>query len=126
MPAFSQQEVAPIFVGTWIVLAVLSLAIFFPRSVKAAIKRRLWPVFGIATGVLFVMFVWLMDRKTSELFLMIPVVALITFINLRSIRFCPSCNSLQRSPNFFVAPKFCQKCGHALGSDSAGTRPRMN
>jgi hypothetical protein len=126
MPAFSQQEVAPIFIGTWIVLAVLSSAIFFPRGVKAAIKRRLWPVFGIATGVLFVMFVWLMDRKTSELFLMIPVVALITFINLRSIRFCLFCNSLQRSPNFIVAPKFCQKCGHALDSDSADTRPRMN
>jgi hypothetical protein len=115
---FSPKDIAPIFIVTWIVLAILSFAIFFPRGVKAATKRRLWPIFGIATSVLFVMFVWLMDRKTSELFLMLPVIALIAFINLRTIRFCPSCNSLQRSPNFFSAPKFCQKCGHALDGDN--------
>jgi hypothetical protein len=115
MFAFTPGQVWPFFVGTWIVLMAASFLTFYPTSISAALKKRLWPIFIFGVGVLFVLFSWLMGAaRGSQIIFIIPAVALISALNIVSVRFCPSCNAMQRSNTFFSAPKFCQKCGHAL------------
>lgn len=107
------EEIFPIFVGVWVVLGIISALVFFVgKNVK--LKRKLWPPFVIGTGVLFVAFSYAMMPSEQSLMLIVPAVALITFLNLRSTRFCDSCGRTVINQNFFVKPDFCSKCGYKL------------
>jgi len=55
----SPDEIFPIFFGTWVVLGIISFAIFFLGK-NAQLKRKLWPPFVIGTGVLFIAFSYAM------------------------------------------------------------------
>jgi len=110
----SPEQVQPIFIGTWVALAIVSFVVFFTAIFSGALKNRLWPIFIVGTGVLFVSFSWLADGAKPLPFFVIPIVVLITVANVRSVRFCPSCSAFQRSNRFFSAPRFCQNCGHDL------------
>jgi hypothetical protein len=114
MFAVTPEQVWPVFAGTWVVLIAASFLTFYPTSVSAALKKRLWPIFIVGVGVLFVFFSWLMGEGGTQFLIIIPAVVLISALNMVTVRFCPSCNAMQRSNTLFSTPKFCQKCGHAL------------
>jgi hypothetical protein len=114
------ERVFPIFLGVWIVLGVFSVAFFFFNQ-NAALKRKVHQPFVIGIGVLFVGFVVLMGfpLDTFFFFVMVPAVALITFLNLRNTKFCDSCGKTLISQNPFARPKFCSKCGANLEGETA-------
>jgi hypothetical protein len=112
--AGSPNEIFPIFFGVWVVLGLFSAGFFFLNK-NAALKRKVWPPFVIATGVLFVGFTMVMGFPSSMLFVVVPAVALITFLNLRAVQFCNSCGATIMSQNPLSKPSFCSKCGAALG-----------
>jgi len=78
---------------------VISFVIFFLGK-NAALKRKLWPPFVIGTGLLFVFFVYLMGFGDQAMYMMVPAVILITFLNLRATKFCDSCGKTIINQNF--------------------------
>ncbi|MFS2134503.1 hypothetical protein [Duganella sp. Dugasp56] len=109
----SHSDIFPIFFGVWMVLCLFSAA-FFSFSKNAKLKRKVWPPFTIGTAILFVGFVWAMDSPSQTFLFMIPVVALIVFLNLRSAKFCDACGKTNMSRNPFFRSRFCSKCGAKL------------
>jgi hypothetical protein len=109
------EEIFPIFFGVWIVLGISSAAFFFLNR-NAALKRKVFPPFVIFIGVLFLTFGGLMGFAREPFFflLMVPFVALITFVNIRNTRFCDTCGKTLISQNPFLRPKFCSSCGADL------------
>ena len=107
------EKIFPIFFGTWVVLGLVSFYIFFIGK-NAELKRKLWPPFVIGTGVLFILFVYLMGFGGEAMYMMVPAVILITILNLRATKFCDSCGKTIINQNFFVKPEFCSKCGAKL------------
>jgi hypothetical protein len=114
------------FVGTWIALGVCGFVAFYlPRD--ASFKRKWFPRFIILVGVLFVLFsttlVVLESRSLSELgvlVILVPAVAVISFLNMRFTRFCSKCGATTYDVNWFSPTRFCSKCGAELSSAKPG------
>lgn len=109
----SPDEIFPIFFGTWVVLGIISFAIFFLGK-NAQLKRKLWPPFVIGIGVLFIGFTYAMGFGGEALYITVPAVILISVLNLRSTKFCDACGKTIINQNFLVKPEFCSKCGEKL------------
>lgn len=45
------EQIFPVFFGAWIVLGLFSIGFFFLNK-NAQLKRKVWPPFVIATGIL--------------------------------------------------------------------------
>lgn len=107
------------FVITWIGLAVVGLAL--NGRLTAAQKRRWSPRVAVSVGVLFVFFsstlTVLETRRWSSLgilIIVIPFVALISYLNIKFTKFCDQCNATQYNANWFVPQRFCSKCSAEL------------
>ena len=103
------------FMIVWGILGVSSF-LFFHFNRNSALKRRIWPAFIIAIGLIFGGFVYfIMGRQQPQvLYLMVPAVILISFLNIRTTRFCDSCGkTLYRQP-IFSRIQFCPHCGAEL------------
>jgi len=103
-----------VFLVFWAALAIGSF-LFFQFSRDAKLKRRVWPVLIIGSGVIFGSFVLYMTRgDTRILYIMIPAIILISFLNLRRTRFCDSCGRSLHWQPVFSRPQFCPHCGAQL------------
>ncbi len=107
------EDVSPIFFGIWVVLGSISFLIFFV-SKNAERKKKLWAPFVIFAGVLFIGFTYVMGLDGQHLYVMVPMVILISFLNIRLTKFCGACGKTNINQNFFSPAKFCNKCGNAL------------
>ena len=109
-----QREAFTIFAVFWVALGLASF-LFFQFNRDATLKRRVFPFFAIAVGLIFGAFLIYMTRGFSQVvFLAVPMIALITFLNIRMTRFCDSCGrTLYRQP-LFTRPGFCPHCGAQL------------
>ena len=99
----------------WVCLGLGSF-LFFHFNRNTALKRQVWPVFIIAIGLMFGGFVYLMmgRQQPQVLYLMGPAIFLISFLNIRTTRFCDSCGkTLYRQP-IFTRTQFCPHCGAQL------------
>src|SRR5262245_54978165 len=114
------ERIFPIFFGVWILLGVFSAA-FYLLCNNAALKRKVHPPFVIGVSVLFLCFVVLMDFPHDAFFfcLFVPMIVVLTFLNIRNTKFCSACGKTLFSQNPFVPPKFCSKCGANLENDNA-------
>ena len=103
-----------VFFVFWIALGLGSF-LFFQFSRDAKLKRRIWPILIICIAIIFGCFVLYMTGGDARvLFIMIPAIILISFLNLRTTRFCNSCGkTLHRQP-VFSRPQFCPYCGAQL------------
>lgn len=113
MSPSSPDRIFPIFFGVWVVLGLLSGAFFFLGR-NASLKRKVFPPLAVAAAILFVGFVWAMGFPSHVLLVLIPVVVLITFLNLRSVKFCDDCGRTIINQIPFSPPQFCSKCGAKL------------
>jgi hypothetical protein len=113
MPQDDTNQIFPIFFGVWIVLGLVSGG-FFIVSKNAPLKRKVWPPFTIATGLLFIGFSLAMGLPAQMLYVVVPGVALVTVLNLRAAQFCNSCGATIMSGNLASKPAFCSKCGAKL------------
>jgi len=103
------------FMVLWVLLGLGSF-LFFHFNRNAALKRRVWPVFIVAIGLILGGFVYFsMGREQPlVLYFMVPAILLISFFNIRTTRFCDSCGrTLHRQPVFSRA-QFCPQCGAEL------------
>ncbi len=100
------------FFPIWAIFVISGLFFWFNKN--AALKRRLFPYFMIAAALVMVIFVFFSGIPPQALFIVIPAVALISFLNIRSIKFCDSCGRTINSQNPFSPAEYCQKCGAKL------------
>ena len=105
------------FVGTWIVLGIIAMFVF-ALGKNAPLKKKWFPRFIILVGILFVSFTGTMMVIQSRSFgslpfvaVMIPFVALISYLNLRCTKFCDNCGATIIDHNPFSRMRFCLKCG---------------
>ena len=108
----THPELGHWFFGTWIILMFVGFCLFY-LSKNVARKKRLLPIFIIGTGILFVCFAFLITGPSNITFLMIPVAALIVFLNLRMIKVCEACG-LVYTRDMFSKMAYCPKCGAKL------------
>ena len=106
-------ELYPWFLGTWIILVIVGFCLFYLCK-NVARKKRLLPIFVVGTGILFATFVFVMTGPSNEMFVMIPVVALIIFLNLRMIKVCEACGRTVFTSDMFYKMEYCPKCGAKL------------
>ena len=107
MPSFDNNAIIKIFFATWVVLALAMLLVHLRASTRVKVKTyRYGP---IVIGLLFLSFICLIDRK--DFYFAIPAVALITWLNIKTIKFCPACGRMNRSPTMFPVPRHCVHCG---------------
>lgn len=108
------------FIGTWFVLAVVSF-LFLDVGRDAGFKRRWFSRFMILGSVLFVLFATTMmvlqSRSAAGLAILVPVVPmviLISWLNIRFTKFCDKCGATLHDYNWFSPMTFCSKCGAEL------------
>lgn len=97
------DDAVPVFVVVWVALGLASF-LFFQFNRNTALKRTVFPIFIIVIGIIFGGFVYfIMGRLHPQiLYLAIPAIILISFLNIRTTRFCDSCGrTLFRQPIFF-------------------------
>jgi hypothetical protein len=105
------------FIGTWIILGISGFIVFYLRR-DVAFKRKWYPRYVILAGFHFVTFVTalavLQSRSFSGLALsvvVLPVVVLITYLNIKFTKFCDKCGATAFDHNWFTPMRFCSKCG---------------
>lgn len=104
----------------WISLG-LAGAIFY-RKASYETKKFWHPIFVIAAGIIFFAFTEFASGGKTPVFFVIAI-ALITYLNLRSTRFCPRCGKTLTG-RLFAKAKFCSKCGASLDEeDHRDNRP---
>ena len=109
----AHPEFFPWFIGIWIALGIVGIwFMYFDRDI--ARKKRLLPIFTIGSGVLFVLFTFLITGDVRILAFVIPAVVLICVLNLRMIRVCSSCGRTIQSGLWFTRAEYCSKCGARL------------
>ena len=113
------ERVFPIFFVVWVLLGVFSSA-FFYFNTNEALKRKVWPAFGVGVGLVFLGFAWLLGFPPHVFVIMGPAVALATYLNLRAVKFCSACGKTLFNQNPFSPAKFCSRCGAPLEGPDAG------
>ena len=110
------------FLAVWVLWALLGLAsfVFFTFHRNAVLKRRVWRVGVPVLGVAFLGLVAWFTRSAVMLLFALPAVALITFLNLRSVRFCDACGQTVYTHGWIQAMRFCPGCGAPLESPPRG------
>jgi hypothetical protein len=108
----NKDSIRYVYFGIWAALMAANLYILFATK-NAKAKRMLLPVLGVLAGVSVLLFLVLNDFSRAVLYLAVPVVILISILNLRQFKICDSCASLVRG-EFFGVPKECHNCGARL------------
>jgi len=107
------DKVFPFFLGAWVILGLASF--WFYRQASFATKKRWHPILAVSVGLLFLGIVWAMSPVGEVLYFAIPAVALITWLNVRLMKFCSNCGATLYAGTIFFAPlQYCQKCGAKL------------
>lgn len=106
-----------VFFGVWIALGIASVVLLLRGSPE--IKRQWFPRITIFAGVLFVAFIYWIAPVLEVLYLAIPAVALITYLNLKIMKFCPRCGAYYQTLGRLYRVNFCHKCGFALSNPQA-------
>ena len=116
-----RDDLFPFFFAFWALLAIAGFLLFYVSN-NAAFKRRYFPWFAGSTGLLFVGGAAAMGMPVVMLAIMLPFVALITYLNIRGTQFCEACGKtlLQQMP--FSRAEFCSRCGAPLGEKGKGSR----
>jgi hypothetical protein len=100
-----------VFIATWIVLGIASAIFIF--TAPPALKRKWHPIISISAGLLFLGFVFVLSEYKIPFFLPVAV-AVIMYLNIKTVVFCPKCGAMNRSPYIYPIPKYCRKCGTDL------------
>ena len=95
--------------AVWTSLLVLVSLFYWKGSL--ANKRRFHPFVVVGSALIFLAFVTVM-LPASTFVIIVPVVALVSFLNYKITKFCSSCGAtIVQRPGLSKRP--CPKCGHA-------------
>lgn len=106
-------DIFPIFFVVWITLGIAGFFLFYV-SKNVQFKKKYFPWYAVLAGVLFISFVSVTGFPLQIMFIMLPAVALITFLNIKSTKFCDNCGKTIINHMFFTKVEYCAKCGAKL------------
>jgi hypothetical protein len=112
MESENASVLLPVALTLWVVLAIASTA-FFHLIRDAKLKQAVFPFAAIGAGLLFLGFLFFI-APLGVVAAAVPFVVLVTWIRLRSIRFCMSCGKTSLGQNVIFPSKFCPSCGAQL------------
>ena len=101
------------FFAVWVTIGVAAF-VFFRRSGDVELKRRIYPAYVIGSAILLAAFVLYTASHWTVPLAMLPLLAVIVLINLRSVRFCGACGRMMQGRTPFERPNFCSNCGETL------------
>jgi hypothetical protein len=107
--------VFPVFAVIWVLLGIGN-AVFMLRGRNPRLKRTLFRWFNVVGCALFSVFVLVLTRRPIILLLVLPALGVISFINIRTTKFCGSCGATLYDLIWFRRTKFCTRCGASLTS----------
>jgi hypothetical protein len=113
----SEGERFTVFLCIWVGLGILLAVLVWRGSLEA--KRKWFPRMTILAGLLFTGFVYWISPAAEVLYVAVPVVALITFLNLKTTKFCSKCGAYYQDFGAVYRPNYCRKCGQDLSSTSS-------
>ncbi len=102
-----------LFIILWIALGVTGFLLFFV-SKNVELKKRYYRWYAIGAGTLFAFFIIMAGMPIMGLLIFLPFVALITYLNLRGIKFCSSCGRTIMNQAWFSKVNYCSSCGAKL------------
>jgi hypothetical protein len=105
----------PLFFAVWVALGVAG-GVFFYWNHDVALKRRLLPIYTTVVGAVFAGFLWYSTRDPRLLMVACPVIALITYLNIRNTFFCDACGRATVNSIWWTKAEYCAKCGASLRS----------
>ena len=108
-----RQIIFVIFMGLFVILGIAGNILFFTGK-NVAFKKKYFSWYVIAAGVLFGLSIIATGMEFIGLMIFIPAIALITFMNLRAIKFCDSCGKTIVSSAWLSKVNFCSNCGAKL------------
>ncbi len=97
----------------WLALAVGSF-VFFRFNRDGKLKRRLWPLFNLGIAALAIITAIIMRFPTVWIYVLIPIVGVITVLDIRSASFCPACGRLVKRRRSSPGEPTCPACGAKL------------
>ena len=101
------------FVASWGLLGIGGFSVFYVGK-NAAFKRRYFPWFAGLTGLLFVGIAASAGVPVVILGILLPFVALITYLSIRGTQFCSACGKTLSQEIPFSRAEFCSRCGAPL------------
>jgi len=117
------NEFPPVFIIIWVAWCI-GLFLFLYINKDAKLKRKWWPKISIATAILFIFIIYDSGAPTGFILLAAAILAIITVLNIRAVKFCDACGKTLTSQNPFSPPEFCSKCGAKL-HDESPVDPRL-
>jgi hypothetical protein len=109
-----QHDVYVVFAACWIVLGISSF-LFFHFNKNTTLKRHVFPPFVVIMGIIFGCFIAYMSPDYPQiLFIAVPMIVLISFLNIRKTRFCDVCGRTLYQQPVFSRSQFCPRCGAEL------------
>ncbi len=100
--------------GVWGCVSLLGFVLFHVNK-SAQFKRKYYPIFSVVTGALFLFIVNLMGSVSHQFWIVfVPIVSLITFMNIRGAKFCDNCGKSNFAQSFKDRKIECPKCGHTI------------
>jgi len=106
------------FLAFFVVIAVLGFAggLFFRLNNNVKLRKRLLPQYHIGLAVLVALFILIAvaSGKSLSLLIVIPILPLITWSNLRNSSICEKCGKFNYTYLYFVKAEYCGKCGAKL------------
>lgn len=106
----------PYFAVAWLLLGGGSW--LWMRSRPTVEEKRRWHLrVMVGSNVIFGLFatlVFISWGQFGPMLIVLPFLALITYLNLRFTFFCDSCGKMSRSQEWFSSTYHCPHCGHKL------------
>jgi hypothetical protein len=103
------------FMIVWVILALISF-LFFQFNRNAAVKRAVRLPLIVVVGIVFAAFLYYQvgHQQPQILYIAVPAIILISFLNIRMVRFCDSCGKTIYQQLPFSRPRYCPYCGAKL------------
>lgn len=101
-----------VFNAVWAVFTIGSV-ILFRKKMDPKFKRSLIIKLNIVLPILFCIFIFWTTGNLKASIITIPIVAIISFCNIRIMQVCGLCSAVQMDQMqlFSAAKGFCRKCG---------------
>ncbi|PSW21911.1 hypothetical protein C9I98_01195 [Photobacterium sanctipauli] len=108
-----QQDLLIIFVAVWLGLSVGSFMLF-QRGSDVERKRKLWPIYTICSNVVIGAVIVYMQPPLMMMLGLLAFMVPLTWLTIRSTKFCSACGNPSRSPFFMKPPTKCSHCQKPL------------
>lgn len=100
-----------VFLGVffWILLVTARLVVF-AVNIDIALKKKIWPVLILTLAAAILIFAYLLKFPVDAWYILLPIVALLIYVNFRGFDFCLYCKRMIAHKNFISPPDRCPKC----------------